>query len=84
MKTFDCVAMQRKGAERVRRETAGMSKEEVLAYWQRGTEELLLEQAALRKKVRENVVREDQSRTAQFVNCQRIPDQSGQIMRWAR
>jgi hypothetical protein len=62
MKQFHCVKMKRKGAERVRRETAGMSQAEVLAYWQRGTEELLQEQAALRKKIRENVVREDRSK----------------------
>ncbi|GMV90952.1 MAG: hypothetical protein AMXMBFR82_07300 [Candidatus Hydrogenedentota bacterium] len=59
MKTFDCVQMKRKGAERVRRETAGMSRDEVLAYWQRGTEELLQEQAALRAKVRVDATREE-------------------------
>jgi hypothetical protein len=47
MKTFDCVEMKRNGAERVRCETAGMSGEEVLAYWQRGTQELPKEETAL-------------------------------------
>lgn len=60
-KTFDCVQMKRKGAERVRRETAGMSRDEVLAYWQRGTEELLQEQAALRRmKAHESLKRDEQ------------------------
>jgi hypothetical protein len=61
MKQFDCVQMKRKGADRVRRETAGMSKDEVLASWQRGTEELLQEQAALRRmKAQESLKRDEQ------------------------
>lgn len=47
-KAFDCVAMKRKGAEQVLRETHGMTREEELAYWARGTEELLARQEALR------------------------------------
>ena len=47
MKAFDCVAMKHKGAERVLRETLGMTRAEELAYWTRGTEELLARQKAL-------------------------------------
>lgn len=39
-KTFDCVDMKRKGAEQVQQEIAGMSIEQELAYWRKGTEEL--------------------------------------------
>ncbi len=39
-KTFDCVDMKHKAAERIRGEIAGMTPEEELAYWRRGTEEL--------------------------------------------
>lgn len=46
-KKFDCVEMKRKGAARVRRETEGMTKAEQLAYWKKGTEDLLAEQEAL-------------------------------------
>ena len=47
-KTFDCVGMKDKGAEQVLRETHGMTREEELAYWARGTEGLLARQKALR------------------------------------
>ena len=39
-KTFDCVEMKRQGAEKVQQELAGMTREEEIAFWQRGTEEL--------------------------------------------
>ena len=39
-KTFDCVEMMHKGAERVRREVAGMTLDEELAYWRKQTEAL--------------------------------------------
>ena len=50
MKDFDCVEMKRESAARVKREIEGMTKAEVLACWQRGTEELLAEQADLREQ----------------------------------
>jgi len=53
-KTFDCVEMKRKGAEKVRQETAGMTPEQELAYWQRGTEELRSLQRSRRKTRRAN------------------------------
>lgn len=49
-KTFDCVAMKRRGAEKVQRTTRGMTREAELAFWSRGTAELLIEQKALRQK----------------------------------
>jgi len=39
-KTFDCVEMKRRGAERVYRTVKGMTPEEEQAFWQRGTREL--------------------------------------------
>jgi hypothetical protein len=48
-KKFDCVEMQHRGAEAVRRATQGMTREEELAYWQRGTAELVEMQRKLRE-----------------------------------
>lgn len=53
-KKFDCVEMKRQGAEKVQRATKGMTREEELAFWSRGTAELLLEQKALRQKMERN------------------------------
>lgn len=39
-KTFDCVEMMHKGAERVRQQVEGMTIEEEAAYWQQQTEAL--------------------------------------------
>ena len=39
-KTFDCVDMKRRGAQRVAERLKGKTLEEELKYWQRGTEEL--------------------------------------------
>ena len=47
-KTFDCVAMKRRGAERVRKQVEGKTLEEQLKYWASGTKEL----RKLQKKVR--------------------------------
>ncbi len=51
-KTFDCVKMKHKGAEKVQREIRGMTREEELAYWAKGTKRLLEEQARLQKNTR--------------------------------
>ncbi len=48
-KTFDCVEMMHRGAERIRKETAGMSIQEEVAYWRRRTQELLDHRAERRK-----------------------------------
>jgi hypothetical protein len=50
-KDFDCVEMMHQGAERIRKETAGMSIEEQVAYWRRRTQELL-DRRAERQKLR--------------------------------
>lgn len=56
-KTFDCVEMKRRGAEAVRRATDGMTPEEELAYWQRGTAELI----EMQKRLREQAARSQTS-----------------------
>ena len=45
-KEFDCVEMKWQGARKVLEQTAGMSAEEEIRYWQQGTTELLARQAA--------------------------------------
>jgi len=47
---FDCVAMKRRGAERVREATEGMTRDEELEFWARGTEELRRLQRRARKR----------------------------------
>lgn len=47
-KTFDCIAMKRRGAEEVQQTIAGMTLAEELAYWQSGTEALGQRQKQLR------------------------------------
>lgn len=49
-KSFDCVEMKRRGAERVLAETAGMTPEEELAYWQKATADLKVEQEDQRQR----------------------------------
>ncbi len=39
-KTFDCVEMKRKGQETVGSRTAEMTREQVLEYWKRKTDDL--------------------------------------------
>lgn len=38
-KDFDCVEMKRKGGEFVRAETAGMTREQQIAYWKKRSDE---------------------------------------------
>lgn len=40
-KTFDCVEMMHKGAERIHETTRNMSRKAELAYWQARAKELL-------------------------------------------
>jgi hypothetical protein len=47
-KTFDCVQMKRQGAEKVRQQTAALTSEEELRFWQERSQQLLERQAALR------------------------------------
>jgi hypothetical protein len=47
-KRFDCVRMKRAGAERVLAETAGMSRDQELRFWQAQTDALRRRQQAIR------------------------------------
>lgn len=49
-KDFDCVEMKRKGAEFVRAETAGMTREQQIAYWKRRSDEYRKTSNALASK----------------------------------
>jgi hypothetical protein len=50
-KTFDCVEMKHQAQEMIREKTKHMTQEELLAYWDEGTQELLRRQAELRDKI---------------------------------
>ena len=39
-KTFDCVEMKRRGAERVQKELAGLTPQQQLEYWRQQTDQL--------------------------------------------
>lgn len=45
MKTFDSVEMKHRGAQVVQQAIAGMTMQEELEFWQRGTEQLRVRQA---------------------------------------
>lgn len=47
---FDCVEMKRQGAEIVQHEISKLTHEQELAYWNKGTQELLRKQQELQKK----------------------------------
>ena len=47
-KTFDCVEMKRKGAEKIQRQIGRMSREEELAFWKEGTRHLKEQKEVLR------------------------------------
>jgi hypothetical protein len=49
-KTFDCVESKHEAARRIYEETKDMTVEEEVAYWAKGTEELLRRQEELRQK----------------------------------
>ena len=51
-KKFDCVEMKHKAAEKIRKATRGMTREQELAYWAGGTEELLSREKSLRESGR--------------------------------
>ena len=46
-KTFDCVVMKRKGAEKVMKSLRGKNVQEQLDYWAKGTKELKAQQERL-------------------------------------
>ena len=47
-KKFDCVQMKRQGAAKVREQTATLTKEQELRYWQERSQHLRQRQAALK------------------------------------
>ena len=47
-KKFDCVQMKRQGAAKVREQTATLTKEQELRYWQERSQHLRQCQAALK------------------------------------
>jgi hypothetical protein len=51
-KTFDCVEMKHQAQERIRRELAGATREQELAYWRRIEEELLARRKARQLELR--------------------------------
>lgn len=52
-KTFDCVDMKRRGQEEIRRETEGMTREQLLAYWA-GQHRKMLERRQRSEKARKS------------------------------
>ncbi len=50
-KTFDCVQMQHRGGQRIMERLKGMTLEEELAYWKKGTEELRKRQKKVRREL---------------------------------
>ena len=46
-KTFDCVKMKRRGAERIHEQVAGMTIEDRLSFWRERTESLRERQQAV-------------------------------------
>lgn len=48
-KGFDCIEMKRKGAAKVHRDLAGMTREEKLEYWVKVFEELVQRQKAAQR-----------------------------------
>lgn len=48
-KDFDCVDMKRKAQDRIREETRGMNREQLLEYWKR-QEQAMLEQMRIARE----------------------------------
>jgi hypothetical protein len=52
-KQFDCVAMKHQAQERIRRELAGVTREEERVYWRRIEEEFLARRKARQSEHRQ-------------------------------
>ena len=63
-KTFDCVAMKRRGAEKIYKQIAGMTPEEQLAFWSARTEILRKRQQVIRKHEESNALGRTSQKTA--------------------
>lgn len=55
-KNFDCVEMKHRGAERIREQTAGMTKAQLLEFWQKRSQVLRERQQRLIRQSRESEV----------------------------
>jgi hypothetical protein len=53
-KTFDCVAMKRRGAEKIYKQIAGMTTEQELAFWQQRTNALKQRQRSIHSRHRKS------------------------------
>ena len=53
-KTFDCVTMKRRGAEKIYKQIAGMTTEQELAFWQQRTDALKQRQRSIRNRRRKS------------------------------
>lgn len=51
-KTFDCVVMKRRGAEKIYKQITGMTAEQELLFWQHRTDSLKQRQHAIRNRRR--------------------------------
>lgn len=51
-KRFDCVAMKRRGAEKIYQQTADMTAEQLSAFWRQRTEALKQKQRLVRSQKR--------------------------------
>lgn len=49
-KTFDCVEMKDRAAEKIREQVRGMTRGEEREFWEKGTEALLKRQQTLRSR----------------------------------
>ncbi len=54
-KTFDCVEMKRRGAERIYNQIANMTLKEQLAFWRERTELLRKDQQTIKMKSKTSV-----------------------------
>ena len=59
VKTFDCVEMKHKGAEKVREQIGGMTPEQELAFWQERSR-ILRQRQEIAKKERHVPTNEEQ------------------------
>jgi hypothetical protein len=55
-KTFDCVEMKHRGAEKIQGKIKGMTLEQELAFWQERSRELQERQEALQQKRKSSLV----------------------------
>ena len=56
MKTFDCVEMKHVGAERVRKQTAGMTRKQLLEFWRQRSQVLRERQQQIIRQSKESPV----------------------------